>query len=75
MTLQHWPRVVHEDDWQPGLPPPIEALRLRFPADHGWQIDYGTLIAVADGAVREAPVAVVRHDDGRTITFFPESWT
>lgn len=70
-----WPRVVTDADWRPGLPPPIEALRGRFPPEAGWKIDYGTHIERADTVAegwRSYAVAIVRLPGRQTLMIFPK---
>ena len=70
-----WPRVVTATDWRPGLPPPIEALRDKYPEEDGWEIEYATHIERADdheGWVSYA-VAIVTLPGRRTWRFFPKA--
>lgn len=68
-----WPRTVTETDWQPRLPPPIEALQAGFRPEEGWEISYGTWVEPGRNGTRAIPVAIVDHPIHGTTTFFPES--
>lgn len=66
--------VVTEATWQPGLPPPIEALQAAFSPEAGYTIEYATWLerdqASPDGWKR-VPIAIVTAADGKETTFFP----
>jgi len=38
MNDRPWPRALSEAEWEPGLPPPLEALQQSFPSADGWQV-------------------------------------
>lgn len=68
----NWPRTVTEADWEPGLPPPIEALQTGFRPGDGWEISYGTWIEHSKNGPRSIPIATANHPTHGSTTFFPE---
>src|SRR4051794_17376834 len=64
------PEPITEANWEPGLPPPIEALERRFPPEAGYSIEYCWWVNA--GSPNLIPVAAVVGADGTDRTIFPE---
>lgn len=68
--------LVTEASWQPGLPPPIEALQQAFPERAGYTIEYGESVQrdpASEDGWQHTPVAIVRSPSGWSCTFYPSN--